>query len=275
MNKKIYAAGAMAALLGLSACGQLPWTHQSEPDSVQQQKQKSSSSQDGTPKKNSDANSSKNRVSAMNQNGVHVVADPESTLVLVNKYFQLPDNYVPKDLVDLDVPFTFSGKSEKKKMRAVAANPLKEMFTAAKQDGVQLAGVSAYRSHKTQVALFNYYVRRDGEKKALKYSARPGTSEHETGLAIDVSGINGKYAATQEFGKTPEAAWLAKHAQDYGFIIRYPEGKENVTGYEHEAWHLRYVGLPAAQKMVADDQTLEEYLNTIPVSNKLVKIRVH
>ncbi|MCQ2011293.1 M15 family metallopeptidase [Sporolactobacillus sp. STSJ-5] len=269
MNKKIYTAGAIAALLGLSGCAQLPWMHPSGAGSSQQQKQKqnSSSSQDGTLKKSGNTDSSKNTVSAMSQSGVHVVADPESTLVLVNKYFKLPDNYVPSDLVDLDVPFIFSGKSEKKKMRAAAAKPLKEMFAAAKQDGVQLAGVSAYRSHKTQIALFNYYVRRDGEKKAQNFSARPGMSEHETGLAIDVSGINGKYAATQEFGKTPEAAWLAKHAQDYGFIVRYPEGKETVTGYEYEAWHLRYVGLPASKKMAEKHQTLEEYLNEVPVSD--------
>jgi len=264
MNKKIYAAGAVAALLGLSACTQLPWTHPSGAGSSQQQN--SSSSQGGTLEKSSGTDSSKNTVSAMSQSGVHVVADPESNLVLVNKYFKLPDSYVPSDLVDLDVPF-ISGKSEKKKMRAAAAEPLKEMFAAAKRDGVQLAGVSAYRSHKTQVALFNYYVRRDGEKKAQNFSARPGTSEHETGLAIDVSGINGKYAATQEFGKTPEAAWLAKHAQDYGFIVRYPEGKETVTGYEYEAWHLRYVGLPASKKMVEKHQALEEYLNEVPVSD--------
>jgi D-alanyl-D-alanine carboxypeptidase len=264
-GKKIYTAGAMAALLSLSACTQWPWISQS--NNTPKQQQKESSSQSDTPKQSGKSSSSGKNISAMTQTGIHVVADPSSALVLVNKYFKLPDDYVPKDLVDLNVPFIFSGRSEKKKMQAIAAKPLREMFSAAKKDGIQLAGVSAYRSHKTQVALFNYYVQRDGEKKALDYSARPGTSEHETGLAIDVSGINGKYAATQEFGKTPEAKWLAQHAQDFGFIVRYPEGKESVTGYEYEAWHLRYVGLPASHKMAAADQTLEEYLKAVPVSD--------
>ncbi|BBN97551.1 D-alanyl-D-alanine carboxypeptidase family protein [Sporolactobacillus terrae] len=260
-NKGILTAAAMSALLGLSACSQWPWSGSSNSGSTQ-----THSSLNNQKAQSHDSSPQQNTVAAMNQNGIHVVADPRSTLVLVNKYFKLPNDYVPNDLVDLDVPFIFSGKSEKKKMRRAAAAPLKRMFDAAKKDGIQLAGVSAYRSHKSQVALFNYYVQRDGEKKALNYSARPGTSEHETGLAIDVSGMNGKYAATQEFGKTPEAAWLAKHAQDYGFIVRYPEGKESVTGYEYEAWHLRYVGLPAAQKIAQAHETLEEYLNDVPVS---------
>lgn len=264
--KTVYAAGAMAALLSLSACAQMPWAERSNHATTQQQKPSVTKSGEQSGSGNDTSGSSEKTVSALNQQGVHVVADPTSTLVLVNKHFKLPENYVPKDLVDLDVPFIFAGKSEKKKMRAVAAKPLEEMFAAAAKDGIQLAGVSAYRSHTAQVALFNYYVQRDGEKKALDYSARPGTSEHETGLAIDVSGISGKYAATQAFGGTPEAAWLNKHAQDYGFIVRYPEGKESITGYEYEAWHLRYVGLPASKKIVASGQTLEEYLNEVPVS---------
>lgn len=81
-----------------------------------------------------------------------------------------------------------------------------------------------------------------------------------------MSGIDGKYAATPAFGETPEAAWLANHVQDYGFIIRYPEGKEAITGYEYEAWHLRYIGLPTSQTIVNKGLTLEEYLGAVPVS---------
>ncbi|MCO7177064.1 D-alanyl-D-alanine carboxypeptidase family protein [Sporolactobacillus kofuensis] len=261
--KKVYTAGAMAALLSLSACTQLPWQDNHE----QVQHQKSSVGQRNEKDKGKSAlPSSEKMVSGMNQDHIYVVADPASTQVLVNKHFKLPEDYVPKDLVYLHVPFIFSGKSEKKEMQAVAAKPLKEMFAAAKKDGIELAGVSAYRSHKTQIALFNYYAQRDGVKKALEYSARPGTSEHETGLAIDVSGITGKYAATQAFGKTPEAAWLGKHAQDFGFIVRYPKGKESVTGYEYEAWHLRYVGISAAKKITDSGETLEEYLHEVPVN---------
>jgi D-alanyl-D-alanine carboxypeptidase len=207
-------------------------------------------------------------VSAMNQKSIHIVANPDSTLVLVNKYFKLPDHYTPKQLVSADVPFISGRGSEKTEMRRVAVVALKKMFDGAKKDHIQLAGVSAYRSHQTQTRLFDYYVGIDGEKRALTYSALPGTSEHETGLAIDVSGISGDAAATTAFNNTPEAGWLARHARDYGFIIRYPKGKEQVTGYEYESWHLRYVGVKAAQTIAGKGQALEEYLGDVPVSGK-------
>ncbi|GJM77279.1 hypothetical protein HMSSN036_94950 [Paenibacillus macerans] len=113
-------------------------------------------------------------------------SDPYSTAVLINKQFALPDDYEPKDLVYPDVRFTFKEKIEKRMMRKEAAEALKELFAGAEKDGIYLAGVSAYRSHKTQTALFNRYVEKDGEEKAKTYSAVPGHSEHETGLAIDV-----------------------------------------------------------------------------------------
>lgn len=207
-------------------------------------------------------------VSAMNQKSVHVVANPDSTMVLVNKFFKLPDHYQPKQLVSADVPFINGRGSEKTEMRRVAAVALKKMFDAAKRDHVMLAGVSAYRSYKTQTRLFDYYAGIDGEKRALTYSALPGTSEHETGLAIDVSGISGADAATPAFNTTSEAAWLARHARDYGYIIRYPKGKEHVTGYEYESWHLRYVGVKAARTIADRGITLEEYLGNVPVTGK-------
>ncbi|WP_018962290.1 M15 family metallopeptidase [Sporolactobacillus vineae] len=206
-------------------------------------------------------------VSSMNRKSIHTVANPDSTLVLVNKFFKLPDHYVPRHLVTADVRFIDGGKSEKDKMQRVAASALKRMFDAAKKDHVPLAGVSAYRSFKMQTRLFDYYSDIDGKKQALKYSALPGTSEHETGLAIDVSGISGAYAASTAFNTTPEARWLARHARDFGFIVRYPEGKEQVTGYEYEAWHIRYVGVKAARTIAGRGMTLEEYLGKVPVKN--------
>ncbi|RYM01486.1 D-alanyl-D-alanine carboxypeptidase family protein [Sporolactobacillus sp. THM7-7] len=205
-------------------------------------------------------------VSGTQQKVIHVVRDPNSTLVLVNKYFKLPDHYTPEKLVYPNVPFTTSQKSEKWKMRPAAAKALERMFAAAEKDGIRLAGVSAYRSHERQMELFNYYVQKYGEKKAAAYSARPGTSEHETGLAIDVSGIDGMYQAAQAFSETPEAKWLKRHAPDYGFIIRYPKGKERVTGYEYESWHLRYVGHPVSKVIAEKGLALEEYLSAVPVS---------
>jgi D-alanyl-D-alanine carboxypeptidase len=192
---------------------------------------------------------------------------PDSITVLVNKQFALPKEYAPSDLVnDPDIPFIFSGYDERRLMRKEMAEALKKMFAAAKQDGIQLAGVSAYRSYATQEALFQYYVQRDGLEKAKTYSAAPGTSEHMTGLAIDVSGADGKCAAEDCFGETKEAKWIAEHAAEYGFIVRYPKGKEAITGYQYEPWHLRYVGKPLAEEITKRGITLEEYYNAIPVS---------
>ena len=125
---------------------------------------------------------------------------------------------------------------------------------------IYLSGVSAYRSYKTQKALFDYYVKRDGYAKARTYSAIPGTSEHQTGLAIDVSGSNGKCAAASCFANTKEASWLKKNCGKYGFIIRYPKGKEKITGYKYEPWHLRYVG-NISTPIQTNGITLEEYLH--------------
>jgi D-alanyl-D-alanine carboxypeptidase len=191
---------------------------------------------------------------------------PDSITVLVNKQFALPDNYEPNDLVYPDVPFLFKEKIEKRKMRKVAAGALERLFAAASKDGVKLAGVSAFRSYATQKTLFDNYVKKDGLIKARTYSALPGTSEHETGLAIDISGISGKCAAESCFAGTKEAVWLDKHAPEYGFIIRYPKGKEPITGYEYEPWHIRYVGTQIAAEIAKKGITLEEYYNAVPVA---------
>ncbi|WP_150270237.1 M15 family metallopeptidase [Paenibacillus tepidiphilus] len=198
---------------------------------------------------------------------VETAAEPDSLTVLVNKQYKLPDNYKPEDLVYPDVPFIFSEKIEKRMMRETAAHALEELFAAAKQDGVNLAGVSAYRSQSTQTVLFNNYVKRDGEEKARTYSAVPGHSEHQTGLAIDVSGSDGKCAAESCFAGTKEAEWLAQHVQEHGFIIRFLEGKESITGYKYEPWHIRYVGKEIAEEVMSKGITLEEYYDAIPVSN--------
>lgn len=195
-------------------------------------------------------------------------ADPYSMAVLVNQEFGLPEDYNPTDLVYPDVPFLFKEKIEKRKMRSEAAKALEKLFAGAKKDGIYLAGVSAYRSNATQKALFDRYVKKDGLEKAKTYSAEPGHSEHATGLAIDVSGSTGKFAAESGFADTEEAKWLDKHATEYGFIIRYPEGKQSITGYKYEPWHLRYVGKEIASDIAERGITLEEYYNAVPVSAK-------
>lgn len=182
--------------------------------------------------------------------------------MLVNKLVMLPDGYEPSDLVEPKVPFTFTEKAEKRLMRKEAAQALEQLFAGAEKDGIFLAGVSGYRSYETQKGLFNYYVQTQGEAIARRYSAEPGHSEHQTGLAMDVSASTGKCAADDCFAETPEARWLAEHAPGYGFIIRYPKGKEAITGYAYEPWHLRYLGKPFAQKVAASGLTLEEYQGT-------------
>jgi zinc D-Ala-D-Ala carboxypeptidase len=200
------------------------------------------------------------------KDAIQVVAKPESIPVLVNKKNKLPDAYKPRDLIYTTIPFIFKGKSEKREMRKEASTAISNLFAGAKKQGVNLLGVSAYRSHATQTALFNAYVKKDGYAKARIYSALPGTSEHETGLAIDVTGGNGKCSAEDCFGGTKEAKWLQAHVAEYGFIIRYPKGKDLITGYKYEPWHLRYVGKVIAKEIMSGGSTLEEYYNTIPVS---------
>jgi D-alanyl-D-alanine carboxypeptidase len=200
------------------------------------------------------------------EEAVTVVADPDSITVLLNKHFALPKNYRPKDLTYPAVPFLNPKKSEKQLMRKEAAQALEKLFAAAKKDGITLMGVSAFRSYASQEVLFNYYVKQDGEEKARTYSALPGTSEHQTGLAIDVSGTDRKCAAADCFAGTREAAWLEQHAAEYGFIIRYPRGKEAITGYQYEPWHIRYVGKKIAEEIMGKKITLEEYLHQVPVS---------
>ena len=201
-----------------------------------------------------------------NGDSVQVIGEPEAISVLVNKQYSLPKDYKPDELVYPNIDFIFSEKLDKRKLRKEAAEAIEAMFAGAAEDQIVLLGVSAYRSNATQKALFERYVKRDGVEKAMTYSAVPGHSEHETGLAIDVTGGDGKCAADDCFGDTKEAAWLAEHVGEYGFIIRYPDGKQDITGYKYEPWHLRYVGITIAQEIAEKQLTLEEYFNAVPVS---------
>jgi D-alanyl-D-alanine carboxypeptidase len=194
---------------------------------------------------------------------------PSSIAVIVNKFIHLPFTYTPNDLVYPNVQFLSNEQTDKRKMRKEAAKALERLFQGAQKDGIHLSGVSAYRSYSTQQWLFQHYVNRDGYAAAVKYSAIPGTSEHQTGLAIDVSGEDGKCAASSCFANTKEAKWLSKHSAEYGYIVRYPKGKESITGYKYEPWHIRYVG-PAAMAAEIRDRgiTLEEFFDVAPVMAK-------
>lgn len=137
---------------------------------------------------------------------------------------------------------------------ATAYAALKQLQNGANTNGYDMPLLSGYRSFDYQASLYNNYVAMDGQTAADRYSARPGHSEHQTGLAFDIGELNNNY------GTTPAGQWLAKHAHEYGFIIRYPQGKESVTGYMYEPWHVRYLGIDLAANIYASGLTLEEYL---------------
>jgi len=193
--------------------------------------------------------------------GKDVVTNPESMTVIVNKDRYLPEGYEPPDLVVPDVAFSYDGVLEKSHMRKEAAEALEELFKASKSDGLDLRAVSGYRSYKRQVIIYNNNVATKGKAYTDRVSASPGTSEHQTGLAIDVSGPGIGYGLEQSFGKTAEGKWLKQHAAEYGFVIRYKKGADAITGYTWEPWHIRYVGKEVAQDVTAKDLTLEEYFD--------------
>lgn len=186
--------------------------------------------------------------------------DPDSLLVLVDHDRSLPDGYIPGDLVFMEVPFTFDAIDPRRFLRQEASMALDDLFAEAEADGLPLLGVSGFRSTETQAELFDDYAAHDGEAAADRYSARPGHSEHQTGLAVDVVGSDGTCPAKACFADQPEAAWLAGHAHQFGFIVRYPADGEASTGYLYEPWHLRYVGIDVATEMHRSGQTLEQHL---------------
>ena len=156
-------------------------------------------------------------------------------ILLVNKQYHLPSNYNPG-------------------VNSEAYNHLQELQNEASNNGYSLPLLSGFRSYETQKYLFNDYAKRNGYERANTFSALPGQSEHQTGLAFDVGEIS------DYFGETEAGKWLSENAHRYGFIIRYLKGKESITGYKYEPWHIRYVGVDAATEIKNLGVTLEEYL---------------
>lgn len=163
-------------------------------------------------------------------------------VLIVNKKFPLPANY---------------NKGEDPAARAA----FEKMAAAAKSEGIELVAFSGFRSYEYQTTLYDRYVNKDGKDAADRYSARPGYSEHQTGLAFDI-GEKGREDLwlTKAFGETKAGQWLVKNAHNYGFILRYPEGKEDITGFMYESWHFRYLEGNLAKKVYESGVTLEEYL---------------
>lgn len=186
--------------------------------------------------------------------------EPGSPWWVVNKKRPLPAGYVPPDLGVPNVKLRLAAGAEQMQFSKSATPALEEMFAAAKQDGVNLVFGSGYRSETLQRQFYNSYVAQDGQQAADRYSARPGTSEHQTGLAFDATNVTEKCHLEICFESTLEGMWLKQNAYKYGFIVRYPNGKELVTGYQYEPWHMRYVGKELALEMHNTGvETLEEF----------------
>ena len=164
-------------------------------------------------------------------------------ILIANKKYPLPQDFNPGE-------------------NAEARAAFEQMATDAKALGFDLVAFSGFRSYEYQTTLYNNYVNRDGKEAADRYSARPGHSEHQTGLAFDIGEKSREDLwLTAEFGETPAGKWLADNAHKYGFILRYPEGKEDVTGFMYESWHFRYLGVEKATEVKKTGLTLEEYLS--------------
>ena len=185
------------------------------------------------------------------------IDDPASIWVVVNKARPLnPVDFVPPDLVDVSVPHTNAPQ-----LRQAAADAVVALFTAASAEaGLSLASNSAYRSYDTQMRVYDNDVAQNGQAYADTSTARPGTSEHQTGLTIDIGPDSGNCSLNTCLADTPEGQWLAANAWRFGFILRYPADKVDVTGYAFEPWHYRYIGTELSTEMHATGvRTLEEF----------------
>ena len=175
----------------------------------------------------------------MTRGGVTYIND----VLIVNKQIGLPPDFNP-------------GENRYARMK------LNKMIYDAKKEKQYLVVRSAFRSYQDQEKLYEEYKTKDTNADA--YSARPGHSEHQTGLAFDIGSVESARDLTISFGNTTEGAWLARNAHKYGFIIRYPEGKTHITGYQYEPWHVRYVGTKIAHEIFTKKVTLEEYVGLYP-----------
>ncbi|MBQ6323599.1 MAG: M15 family metallopeptidase, partial [Bacilli bacterium] len=176
--------------------------------------------------------------------------------VLVNKYYYLEEDYVPDNLEKVSNQYALDGM----KLVHVAKEAFEKMAKDAKKDGLNIVAMSCYRSYDYQIDLYNSYTKKDGKEAADTYSGRPGHSEHQTGLAVDVYNEEKDYTS---FEKTEEFNWMQKHAHEYGFILRFPKDKEKETGYHYESWHYRYVGKKIAKYIKENNISFEEYHATI------------
>ncbi|MBD5639253.1 M15 family metallopeptidase [Clostridium botulinum] len=192
-----------------------------------------------------------NKDKSVKENDVNV--NPER--LLVNREYGLNENYIPEGLSIPDIPFSDRSEDEEKYVAGIIVKPLEELINTAKEEGIILLGNSGYRSYSSQKNIYKNRARSQGKELADAYVAKPGFSEHQTGLCIDITNKDRYFVEG-----TKEADWLAKNCYRFGFIIRYPKGKKSITNIEYEPWHIRYVGKEVAKYIYDNKITLEEYL---------------
>lgn len=183
--------------------------------------------------------------------------DDGNLMVLVNKQYAVSRDYYPTDMVDIDGSLS---TNQNLKVKREAYDAYLSMLADAKKEGLNFAICSAYRSYALQESLYNNSLAANGKAYTEKMFAYPGQSEHHTGYAIDVTSASMNWGLSQNYTDYPDGAWITKHCSEYGFIIRYPNGKEDITGYMYEPWHIRYVGVDAAKEITQQGITFEEYL---------------
>lgn len=172
--------------------------------------------------------------------------------ILVNKHYQLPDKYAPDDIIPMSNQYAYPNNS----IRNEVYEAFKEMSKDAKEQNITLIVNSSYRDYETQKQIYEDYKDKNGEEYADKYAAKPNFSEHQTGLALD---IFSPWYGMKTFETSPAFTWLNENSYKYGFILRYPKDKEEITGYSYEPWHYRYLGKDLAQKVHNENITFEEY----------------
>lgn len=175
-------------------------------------------------------------------------------LILVNKFHYLAQDFAPEDIVSIRNWYAYGENSIREKVY----DQFLSMYKAAEKEDLKLIITSSYRTYAEQEKLWKDYKRDHGQEWADRVSARPGYSEHQTGLTLDIV-TDGEGSSMSNFENTDEFKWLSKNAHKYGFILRYPKGKENITGYDYESWHYRYVGVEVATRIRDLGITYDEY----------------
>ncbi len=194
--------------------------------------------------------------------------DPATYTLLVNKEYPISSKYIPY-MVEPEVEIYHKGINERRYLQPIAATALEEMFAAAEADGLHLVLRCGFRSYKLQKSIYTWNLKNSGYYEVTRYHALAGTSEHQTGLAVDLCCEATDYENNFDFVHTREYTWLLENAHLYGWILRYPEDKTDITGYNFEPWHFRYVGVELATYLKEQDIVLEEYYGALPTANLL------